>query len=125
VDDLAQIAKNGLSEVSRFLDVGIDAFISGSHDARYSLLRWPGRQGKVWRGHDRFLQLLLTPGGRSISSGKSLEVRSSNLELPTTGAVYSGSFYYIVNSQNDHQDNGKLLKEDELQPVRIAALKVN
>lgn len=95
-----------------------------------------GADGLYWRqgsliaiqngfGANRIVQLRLTPDGRSISAGKLLEFRTSNLELPTTGAVYNGSFYYIVNSQIDHEDNGKLLNEDKLQPVRIAALKLD
>lgn len=76
-------------------------------------------------GANRIVQLRLSPNGRSVLNGKLLEFRSANLDLPTTGAVYNGSFYYIVNSQIDHEDNGTLKRQDQLQPVRIAAVRLD
>ena len=76
-------------------------------------------------GANRIVQLRLAPDGKSISSGRLLEFRSPNLELPTTGTIYKGSFYYIVNTQIDHEKDGKLIGEDKLQPIKIAALKLD
>ena len=70
------------------------------------------------------MHLLLAPDGKSVTSGKLLEFRSSNLDLPTTGAVLNGNFYYMVNTQIDHEQDGKLKNAEQLQPVRIAALKL-
>jgi sugar lactone lactonase YvrE len=75
-------------------------------------------------GGNRIVQLRLSVDGKRILSGKLLEFRSPNLELPTTGTIYQDRFYYIVNSQIDHEENGKLVGEDKLQPIKIAALKL-
>src|SRR5580704_4219226 len=76
-------------------------------------------------GGNRIVQLRLTPDAKSISNGKLLEFRSPNLELPTTGTINKDSFYYIVNSQIDHEEDGKLRGEEKLQPVKIAVLKLD
>jgi DNA-binding beta-propeller fold protein YncE len=76
-------------------------------------------------GANRIVRLRLSPNGRSVLSGRLLEFRSDNLDLPTTGTILNGSFYYIVNSQIDHEDNGKLTGEDHLQPVRIAVIRLD
>jgi hypothetical protein len=73
-------------------------------------------------GANRIVELRLAADGRSVSSGRLLEFRSSNLELPTTGTIYKDDFYYIVNTQVDHEIDGKLTREETLQPVRIAVL---
>jgi hypothetical protein len=68
--------------------------------------------------------LPLAPDGNSVTAGRLLEFRSSNLDLPTTGAILNGSFYYMVNTQIDHEQDGKLKNPAHLQPVRIAVLKL-
>jgi SMP-30/Gluconolactonase/LRE-like region len=73
-------------------------------------------------GANRIVELRLAADGRSVSSGRLLEFRSSNLELPTTGTIYKNDFYYIVNTQADHENNGRLTREETLQPVKIAVL---
>ncbi len=73
-------------------------------------------------GGNRIVQLRLASDGKSISGGKLLEFWSPNLDLPTTGTIYKNNFYYIVNSQVDHEEDGKLNREDKLQPIRIAVL---
>lgn len=75
-------------------------------------------------GANRIVELRLTPDGRAISAGKLLEFASSNLDSPTTGTIYKDNFYYIVNSQLDHEENGRLNRQEELQPVRIAAMRL-
>jgi DNA-binding beta-propeller fold protein YncE len=75
-------------------------------------------------GPNRIVQLQLTPDGDAVSSGKLLEFRSETLELPTTGAIYKGWFYYVVNSQIDHEEDGKLKDPEHLKPVRIARLRL-
>lgn len=73
-------------------------------------------------GSNRIVQLRLAPDGKSIVSGKLLEFRSQNLELPTTGTVHQGTFYYMVNTQIDHEDDGRLKRQKELKPIKVAAL---
>jgi hypothetical protein len=87
-----------------------------------------------WRGHfiavqngfgpNRIVSLQLSDDQRSIIAGWLLEFRSENLELPTTGAILNGRFYYIVNSQVDHEEDGKLKNEGELRPVKIATIEL-
>lgn len=76
-------------------------------------------------GANRIVQLRLTADGKKVAEGKLLQFRSDNLELPTTGAVYKNHFYYIVNSQIDHEQDGKLKNEDQLRPVKIAVVPLN
>jgi DNA-binding beta-propeller fold protein YncE len=75
-------------------------------------------------GPNRIVYLPLAPDGNSVTAGRLLEFRSSNLDLPTTGAILNGSFYYMVNTQIDHEQDGKLKNPAHLQPVRIAVLKL-
>ena len=75
-------------------------------------------------GPNRIVQLRLTPDGKAVSAGKLLEFRSASLELPTTGAIYNGWFYYIENSQINHEEHGKLKDAEHLKPVRIARLRL-
>jgi hypothetical protein len=75
-------------------------------------------------GPNRIVQLTLAPDGKSVTAGEVLEFRSSSLELPTTGAILNGNFYFMVNTQIDHEQDGKLRQADHLQPVRIAVLKL-
>lgn len=73
-------------------------------------------------GGNRIIELGLSPDGRRIVSGKLLEFRSANLTLPTTGTIVGNRFYYLVNTQIDHEKDGKLLRANSLEPVRIAVL---
>jgi DNA-binding beta-propeller fold protein YncE len=73
-------------------------------------------------GPNRIVRLQLTPDGKVVSSGAVLEFRSPNLELPTTGTILKGRFYFIVNSQIDHEDDGKLRNEIDLKPIKVAVL---
>lgn len=75
-------------------------------------------------GPNRIVRLQLTPHGNAVSSGTLLEFRSPNLELPTTGTILKGQFYFIVNSQLDHEDNGKLRNERDLKSIKVAVLKL-
>jgi len=75
-------------------------------------------------GPNRIVYLKLAPDGKSVTAGKLLEFRSSNLDLPTTGAILNGNFYYMVNTQIDHEQDGKLKNAERLQPVRIAVFKL-
>jgi len=76
-------------------------------------------------GGNRIVQLTLAADGRSVTSGRLFEFRSANIDLPTTGAIYKDRFYYIVNSQIDHERDGNLLNMDKLQPIRIAILGID
>jgi hypothetical protein len=50
----------------------------------------------------------------------SLEYRTRFTPLPTTGAIVGDTFYYITNSQLDHDQDGKLLRPDELVAITVA-----
>jgi len=76
-------------------------------------------------GGDRIVRLRLAADGNSIVSGQLLEYRSKNLDLPTTGTIFNNNFYYIVNTQIDHEKDGVLSGEAVLQPVRIAVIALN
>ena len=88
----------------------------------------------VWRGRliaiqnglgtNRIVRLELANDGNAVTRGRLLEFRSANLELPTTGAILNDKFYYIVNSQIDHEEDGRLRNENQLSPVKIAVLKL-
>ncbi len=73
-------------------------------------------------GGNRIVEFTLSPNGQSIVRGKLLEFRSANLTLPTTGTINGNQFFYIVNTQIDHEKDGELLKAESLEPVRIAVL---
>jgi hypothetical protein len=87
------------------------------------LYHWQGRLIAIQNGFgaNRIVELHLDSAGKAVVSGRLLEYRSDTLELPTTGAIYQGKFYYIVNSQIDHEEDGKLKDADQLKPVKIAA----
>jgi len=87
---------------------------------------WNGGLIAVQNGYgpNRIVYLALAADGKSVTAGKLLEYRSSNLDLPTTGAILNGSFYYMVNTQINHEQDGKLKNAEHLQPVRIAVLKL-
>jgi SMP-30/Gluconolactonase/LRE-like region len=73
-------------------------------------------------GAPRIMQLLLNENGRKVRSVKTLEFRSTLLDLPTTGAIYRNHFYYIVNSQVDNADGNKIKDPAKLNPVKIAVV---
>lgn len=75
-------------------------------------------------GGNRIAQFDLARDGRSITGSRLLEWRTDNLQLPTTGAIYDGWFYFMVNTQIDHDQDGKLVDPEHLQPVKVARIKV-
>jgi len=75
-------------------------------------------------GANRIVELDLAPDGDRVTGGRLLEYRSPNMESPTTGAICNGKFYFIVNSQTDHEEDGRLLESDELRPIQIAQLRL-
>jgi streptogramin lyase len=106
----------GLTELQKPKDVTL-ASVDGLYYRNGSLIA-------VQNGFagNRIVQLNLGADGKSVVSGKLLEFRSANLELPTTGAIYNGKFYYMVNTQIDHEKDGEVRDPASLQPIRIAVL---
>jgi len=76
-------------------------------------------------GLNRIVELQLSADGTRVDAGRLLEFRSPYMELPTTGTIYKDELIFMVNTQIDHEDSGALLHAEQLQPVRIAALKLN
>ena len=76
-------------------------------------------------GLNRIVEFQLSADGTRVDAGRLLEFRSPYMELPTTGTIYKDELIYMVNTQIDHEDSGTLLHAEQLQPVRIAALKLN
>ena len=95
-----------------------------SHAQIDGLYSWKGSLIAIQNGYgpNRIVRLQLSADGKAITSGQLLEFRSANLELPTTGAILNDRFYYIVNSQIDHELDGELRNEGELKPVKIAVI---
>jgi hypothetical protein len=90
------------------------------------LYYWRGKLIAIQNGSggNRIAQFSLAADGHNITGARLLEWRSDNLQLPTTGAIYDSYFYFMVNTQIDHDDNGKLKDPEKLQPVKIARLKL-
>jgi hypothetical protein len=73
-------------------------------------------------GANRIVLLHLAADGKSVIGGRPLEFRSSLLDLPTTGAILNDKFYYVANTQLNHEDEGKLKDPEQLQRIKIAEL---
>ncbi|MEO8726146.1 MAG: SMP-30/gluconolactonase/LRE family protein [Acidobacteriaceae bacterium] len=75
-------------------------------------------------GTPRVLQVKLSASGDSALSVRTLEYRSPMVQLPTTGAIYKGRFYFIANSQIDQEQGGKIKESAKLKPVHIAVIPI-
>lgn len=118
---IAVMGRNGesISELHAPSDISLAQF-DGLYFDRGSLI---GIQNGL--GANRIVELQLSPDGNRVTAGRLLEFRSSYMELPTTGTIYNNQFFYMVNTQIDHEDGGALLHREELQPVRIAVMSLS
>jgi hypothetical protein len=73
-------------------------------------------------GAPRILQLFFAHDGSRVERVQTLEFRSELMDLPTTGAIYQDQLYYIVNSQIDNVEDGKVKDPARLRQVKIAVL---
>lgn len=113
---LVNVATETITELAAAKGISV-AQVDGLYYWQGSLIAIQNGLGAI-----RIVELSLDSSGKAVVAGRLLEFRSDKLELPTTGAIYQGKFYYIVNSQLDHEEDGKLKNEDQLKPVKIAAL---
>lgn len=73
-------------------------------------------------GLPRVARFLLSADGTQVTRSEILEYRSDLVELPTTGTIVQGKFYFICNTQIDNLKNEKIVDPTRLQPVRVAAV---
>lgn len=73
-------------------------------------------------GSPRLARFLLSKDGLRVTSVTVLEYRSEFVELPTTGVIADGKFYFICNSQIDNLQNEKVIDSKKLRPVRIGVV---
>ncbi|HKS96003.1 MAG TPA: hypothetical protein VJV74_07695, partial [Terriglobia bacterium] len=64
----------------------------------------------------------LSADGARVTESEILEYRSDFVELPTTGAIAKGKFYFICNSQLDNLRDEKIVDPSKVQPVRIGVV---
>ena len=75
-------------------------------------------------GSPRIAVFQLSEDGLRVTKTTIAEYRSKFTVLPTTGAIKSDDFYFIVNSQLDNLNGDRILDNTRLQPVRIAKLHI-
>jgi hypothetical protein len=73
-------------------------------------------------GLPRIARLQLSADSAHVTKSEILEYRSDFVELPTTGAIAKGKFYFICNSQLDNLRDEKIVDPSKLQPVRIGVV---
>ena len=73
-------------------------------------------------GLPRVARFQLSADGTRVTKSEVLEYRSDFVELPTTGAIAEGKFYFICNSQIDNLRDEKIVDPSKLEPVRIAVV---
>lgn len=68
----------------------------------------------------RVIRLTLSKDGKSVESMMPLDVANPAFGMPTYGTIVGNHLYFIANSQKAaYGKYGNLLKDDDLQPVRI------
>lgn len=73
-------------------------------------------------GLPRLARFQLSDDGTHVLRSEVIEYRSPFVELPTTGAIVQGKFYFICNSQLDNLRDEKIVDPKRLQPVRIGVV---
>jgi sugar lactone lactonase YvrE len=73
-------------------------------------------------GSPRLARFLLSKDGLRVTNSTILEYRSEFVELPTTGVIVDGKFYFICNSQIENLQNEKVVDSTKLRPVRIGVV---
>lgn len=116
--------------------IRIDLASSSSQDVRpgpHSTLA--GADGLYWYnnsliaiqngiGSPRVAAFKLSDDGTRVTKTTVLENRSSFTRLPTTGAIRGSDFYFISNSHIDNLNGDKILDPTQLEPVRIAVVRL-
>ena len=72
-------------------------------------------------GTPRVASFRLSPDGLRVAKAVVLQ---TPLKTPTTGALRGDDFYFIVNTQIDNLNDGRILDRTKLQPIRIAVVHV-
>ena len=75
-------------------------------------------------GSPRLAAFKLSDDGTRVTRTSVLENRSPFTSLPTTGAIRGSDFYFISNSHIDNLNGGKILDVTQLEPVRIAMVRL-
>jgi hypothetical protein len=75
-------------------------------------------------GSPRIAAFKLSEDGSRVTKTIILENRTSFVSLPTTGAIRGSDFYFIANSHIDNLNAGKILDATQLEPVRIAVVRL-
>jgi len=75
-------------------------------------------------GLPRVARFQLSADGTHVTTAQILEYRSDFVELPTTGTIVQGKFYFICNTQVDNLKNEKVVDPSKLRPVRVAAVEL-
>jgi hypothetical protein len=94
-----------------------------------------GIDGLYWRkdsliavqngiGSPRIAAFKLSKDGTRVTQTTVLENRSAFTSLPTTGAIRGNDFYFIVNSQVDNMNGGKVMDVTKLAAIRIAVVRL-
>jgi DNA-binding beta-propeller fold protein YncE len=75
-------------------------------------------------GMPRVAEFQLSADGSRVASKTVLEYRSDYVELPTMGAIDTGSFYFMANTQVDNWKNEQIVDREKLAAVRIAVIRL-
>ncbi|HET9803184.1 MAG TPA: SMP-30/gluconolactonase/LRE family protein [Candidatus Acidoferrum sp.] len=75
-------------------------------------------------GSPRVALFKLSADATRVTKTTVLENRSQFTSLPTTGAIRGSDFYFISNSHIDNLNDGKILDVTQLEPVRIAVVRL-
>jgi sugar lactone lactonase YvrE len=71
-------------------------------------------------GLERVVQFRLDASGERVEAARVIESRNPDFQIPTTGAIAGGEFFYIANSQLENLgEDGRLKPGAKLQDVRI------
>jgi sugar lactone lactonase YvrE len=95
-----------------------------------------GMDGMYWHGGwliavqngiglPRIARFQLSTDGSRVTKSEILEYRSEFVELPTTGALVNGRFYFICNSQIDNLRDDKLVDPAKLRAIRVGVVKLD
>jgi hypothetical protein len=118
-------------------DLGVIRMDLRTHDSRdlKSLAHdtMAGIDGLYWYNGDlvgvqygtgayRVMRWKLSPDGRDVMSGDTLERGTEMVRNPTTGAILDDNFYFMANTGIENLDDGRIVDPAKLEPLRIAVL---
>lgn len=73
-------------------------------------------------GTYRVMRWKLSPDGRKVTAGETLEYRTDLVSDPTTGAILGDKFYFLANTGISNLDDDKIVDPAKLEPVKIAVV---